>query len=81
MSMRETIAEYNPEAVLWDGMDDAIIGITTNGHAVYETSKIHEILMRDSEMTLDDAIDYAEYNIFGAHVGEFTPIHVVLLHE
>jgi len=79
MSMRESIAEYNEDAILWDGMDDALIGITTNGQAVYETSKIHEVLMRDSGMTLDDAIDYAEYNIFGAHVGDFTPIHVSLL--
>lgn len=79
MSNREMIAEYNPDAILWDGMDDAIIGITTNGQAVYETSKIHRILMMDSEMTLDEAIDYAEYNIFGTHVGEFTPIHVALL--
>lgn len=70
------VSEYNPDAVLWDDLDDAIIGITTNGHAVYDIYKIHEILMSNSDMTLDEAIDYAEYNILCAHVGEFTPIHI-----
>ena len=79
INMREAIADYNPDAILWDGLDDAIIGITTNGQAVYDTAKIHEVLMRESDMTLDEAIEFAEYNIFGTHVGEFTPIHVSIL--
>jgi hypothetical protein len=76
MSKREEVAQYNPDAILWDDLDDAIIGMTTNGQVVYSTHKIHEILMKTSDMTLDDAIDYAEYNIFGGYVGEFTPIHI-----
>lgn len=79
MNKREFIASYNPDAIVWDDMDDAIIGITTDGSAVYDTNRIHEILMENSDMTLDEAIDYAEYNIFCTRVGDFTPIHVSLL--
>ncbi len=79
MITREDIAMYNPDAVMWDGFDEAIIGMTTNGHVVYDISKIHELLMANSDMTLDDAIDYAEYNILCAYVGEFTPVHMTTL--
>lgn len=75
---REIISEYNPDAILWDGLDSAIIGISTNGNVVYDISKIHEILMERHDMELDEAIDYAEYNILCTHVGEFTPIHITL---
>jgi hypothetical protein len=79
MITREDIAMYNPDAIMWDGLDEAIIGMTTNGHVVYDISKIHELLMANSDMTLDEAIDYAEYNILSTHVGEFTPIHMTTL--
>lgn len=78
MTRREFIEEHNPDAIVWDGLDDAIIAVTTNGNAVYDIAKIHEILMKEFKMTLDEAIDYAEYNILCAHVGEFTPIHIAI---
>jgi len=79
MITREDIAMYNPDAVMWDGFDEAIIGMTTNGSVVYDISKIHLLLMANGEMTLDEAIDYAEYNILCAHVGDFTPVHITTL--
>jgi hypothetical protein len=79
MITREDIAMYNPDAIMWDGLDEAIIGMTTNGSVVYDISKIHLLLMASSDMTLDEAIDYAEYNILCAHVGEFTPVHMTTL--
>jgi len=79
MTIRERIAEYNPDAIMWDDLDEAVIGMTTNGHAVYDVNIIHEILMKTTEMTLDEAIDYTEYNILCAHVGEFTPVHITKL--
>jgi len=77
MTIREKVAELNPEAIVWDDLDEAIIGLTTNGQAVYDINIIHEILMSQSEMTLDEAIDYAEYNILSAHMGDFTPVHII----
>lgn len=72
---REQIAEANPDAILWDGCDDALIGFTQNGEAVYSIEKLREIFTGHG-MTDEEAIEWVEYNILGAHVGEYTPIHI-----
>lgn len=80
--MIDKINEYNPDAILWDGLDDAIIGISTNGSVVYDVSKIHQIIFdqwfkNDKQTQMDDVIDYVENNILTAYVGDFTPIHII----
>ena len=54
---REEIAEINPDAILYDGLDEAIIGIaerlTMNTVVAYDKDKTIEILMRD--MTVEDS--------------------------
>lgn len=62
-----------------DGFDKAIIGIDFNytpPKLVYDKQKMIEIMMEDEECTLDDAIDYLEYNTWCAYVGEGTPIYI-----
>ena len=71
--------------ITWDRFNDAIIG--TGGRCgmeevfVYSYDKILDILMTEDEMTEREAIDYIEYNIAGAYVGELTPILVRSLDE
>ena len=71
--------------ITWDRLNDAIIG--TGGRCgmeevfVYSYDKILDILMIEDEMTEREAIDYIEYNIAGAYVGELTPILVRSLDE
>lgn len=84
MTNREKIESYNPEAVLWDGCDDALIGMTNNGVAVYSIGKLQEIFLNQfkesaesDDEALNDAIEWVEYNILGAYVGEHTPIHIM----
>lgn len=72
---REQIAEDNQEAILWDDCDDAIIGITPEGKAVYSIEKLWKIFISEG-MTEEEAIEWVDYNILGAYVGEYTPIHV-----
>jgi hypothetical protein len=78
MTKREWISTFNPDAVLWDDLDDAVIGMTNNGNVAYDVTKIHEIFMSQG-MNLDEAIEFTEYNILGAYVGEFTPVHITLI--
>jgi len=91
---REEIAEYNEEALLLDGFDEAIIGIAERinlGPVVaYDVEKIIEILMKDMEVSEDEldegesiesrkyqmALEYFDYNVKGAWMGEFTPIFI-----
>lgn len=69
-----------PEALLCDGFDDAIIGIAERinlGPVVaYSVEKIIQILMKRDGMEYEDAWDYFSFNIFGAWVGEDTPIFI-----
>jgi hypothetical protein len=82
MDKREFIAQFNPDAIMWDDLDEAIVGLTTNGVVVYDVNKIQEVLYAGwkkdptDDVTMDDVIDYVEYNILGAYVGEFTPVHI-----
>jgi hypothetical protein len=58
-----------------DGFDEAIIGVEERTCVVaYDIDKIIEILMRD--MTEDEAVEYFEFNILGAYVGEKTPVYI-----
>ena len=66
----EDIAEINPDALLCDGFDDAIIGIAERinlGPVVaYSVEKIIEILMKEHDMEYEDALEYYSFNIVGA---------------
>jgi len=55
---REDIAEINPDALVCDGFDEAIIGmaerINLGPVVAYDVDKIIEILMKDMEVEPDD---------------------------
>jgi hypothetical protein len=74
--IRDELSELNPEAVVWDGFDEALIGYGSrcamDTVAIYDYNKMIEILMR--EMLEQDAIEYLEFNIMSAWIGEGTPI-------
>lgn len=78
--IREEIADINPEALLVDGFDEAIIGMAERiglGPVVaYDVDKIVEILVNRDEMTFEEAIEYFDYNIQGAWIGDYTPIFI-----
>ena len=84
--LREDISEINPEALLVDGFDEAIIGmaerINLGPVVAYDIDKIIEILAKDMDSELDEdtktsmAYEYFEFNILGAWVGDNTPIFI-----
>ena len=62
-----------------DGFDDAIIGITqTQGvyKIVYAKDKMIKVLIDRDKMDESEAIEFLEYNTWGAYVGENTPLYV-----
>jgi hypothetical protein len=74
--MLEIIIEnYQDEEILKaDGFDDAVIGIDTDSmRLIYSVQKCIEVLKEDG-MDEIDAVEYFEYNVLGAYVGEKTPI-------
>lgn len=84
MTTRDQIAdmlEENPEALLADGFEDAFIGIARRcsqpSLAVYDYTKGVEILMQRDGMSEEEAVEWMEFNVVGAWVGEHTPIWFV----
>jgi hypothetical protein len=58
-----------------DGFDDAIIGLDTqNLRVIYSKQKMIETLLTD--MSVDDAIEYLDFNTWQTYVGEKTPIYM-----
>jgi hypothetical protein len=134
---RDEIASLSPKAVLWDGLDEAIIGLAKRedfgplviynadgivdikldpsfyngfedddefdsidnwerpsfeGLVAYDVEKAIKILMNDMEVSDDDvedgmtrddaaymmALEYFGYNVSGAFVGDYTPLHLFI---
>lgn len=62
-----------------EGFDDAVLGFIEHDDVyklVYSKKKCIEILMKNDAMSYDDAIEYFEFNVECAYVGEQTPIWV-----
>lgn len=64
-----------------DGLDEAILGCTTLWNVdgdvlVYSVDTIISILMKRDKMSYEEALEFFEFNIQGAYVGEHTPLYV-----
>ena len=80
MKKSEIIGHLAPEAMLADGLDDAIMGLadvfTAEGArsvVAYDKQKVIEILIKRDNM---EAEEFYQYNIAGAYVGEGTPVFI-----
>ena len=73
--LKQTIAEHNPEALFADGHDHAIMGYSSDGRVIYSVDQVVRGLAEDG-MTPDEAIEFFNFNIECAYVGEYTPIYM-----
>jgi hypothetical protein len=77
------VGDINPEAIIYDGYNDAIIGMASRinlGPVVaYDVDKILEILVERDGMTYEEAMEYFDFNIMGGWLGEYTPIFITKL--
>ena len=75
----EAANDYWDDLLIADGLDDAIVGIQEDtGIVFYSREKVMKILMERDGMSELDALEFADYNIFNAYMGEKTP---VFLHD
>lgn len=62
-----------------DGFDEAILGVARRcgqpDLIAYSVTACLEVLMRDGA-TYEEAVDFFEYNVVGAWVGDETPVWV-----
>lgn len=73
----DELRENNQNAIVLNGLDNALIGISERGLAVYEKNLIIDILMTRDSMSYEDAVEFYDYNIAGLG-GENMPVLVDL---
>ena len=77
----DEITDINPEAMLADGFDEAILGMCvqfgSEPVAAYDFNKCVEILMERDGMEREEAIDFINFNVVGAYVGLNTPVFIM----
>ena len=70
------LEELNPGAIMYEGFDDALVGILarcgTEPLALYDRERCIQILMSKG-LTPEDAEDYFCYNVEGCYAGPHTP--------
>ncbi len=73
----EEIASINEEALIADGLGDAIIGYGNkypkNPVVIYDYDKCVDILITQG-MSYHDAVEWMEFNVVCSYMGEGTPI-------
>jgi len=84
--VRDAISEaveehYNESVILADGLEDAFVGVArrfgwTQPVAVYDYRKCIEIFEERDDMSQEQAVEFFEFNVIGAWVGDQTPIFV-----
>lgn len=79
----DELKDYNPEALVIDDFEEAYLGFSTNGTAIYDFYTMLDIvvegILEDEEDWTEDeavteAIQHIETNILSAYVGPYTPI-------
>ena len=83
-SVREYIAEYSPDALFAEGLDDAILGVVERFAmtpvVLYDRDKCIKILM-GQDMTYEEAEEFFDYNVLGSWVGDGTPCFAILIKD
>ena len=78
----ERLDRTEETALTADGFDDCVIGLAYQFNqplVVYSKQKIITQLMKD--MSEEDALEYFDFNIAGAYMGDSTPLFMEDLDE
>jgi hypothetical protein len=77
----EALKEMEENTLLIDGFDEAFLGFSQRINeptlAVYSYDGLVKVCMERDGMEWEEAVEYVDYNIVGAWVGEQTPIIVM----
>jgi hypothetical protein len=68
----------DPDAIVLDGFNDALIGTTSDGRLVYDIGLMRKILIQRNKIEQIDADEYLDYRFFNAFFGTLNPIYVNL---
>ena len=71
----DAICKLNPKAIVLDGLDEAIVGMSESETPIliYSVEQCIVVSMRDNDWDYETASEFLEYNTFGTHYGKFSP--------
>jgi len=79
--IEQALEELEENTLLMDGFDEAFIGWSRRINepllAVYSYDGLIKVCTERDGMSFDEAVEYVDYNVVGAWVGEKTPIIVM----
>ena len=73
----EDLMEQYDGCLMADGFEEALIGFGTrfnNPVTIYDLTKCINILIERDGMSQEEAMEYMDFNVLGAYVGEETPV-------
>ena len=77
---RDFIDEVAEGAIILDGFDDCIVGITeefgANNRILYSVKRMVDKMVSEG-MTEEEAMEFYSFNIIGGYFGEQNPIFLV----
>ena len=77
---KERMSEINPDALLADGFDDALLGVCYQFGQLpvtsYDYNKCIDILIQRDGMSEEEALEYFEFNVLGSYMGPNTPVFI-----
>tara|TARA_R100000808_G_C2146471_1_gene154384 strand:+ start:1169 stop:1447 length:279 start_codon:yes stop_codon:yes gene_type:complete len=83
--INEHYPEMDEDILLADGFEKAFLGIANSycsaPRACYDADKCIEILEKRDGMSHEEAIEFFNFNVSSAYVGEFTPAFMKLAHS
>ena len=76
--IKDILTFENPDAIIHEGMDSALIGIYRDKYdiakAVYSYIKYIEVLVKEKDMTEEEALEYFDHNVITFNVEDHEPI-------
>lgn len=77
-AIKEAIGEANPQAIVFDGLDQALIGVAEQhahgSFAAYSKKKILQCLIEDNQWSEEEAYEWFDFNIGCLSVTNGTPV-------
>jgi len=79
-AIREQLSEENPDAMFADDLDDALVGIARRpgqpALAAYDYTRVVRVFEERDGLSREDAIEWVEFNVVSAWLGENTPVWI-----
>lgn len=70
--------DADPEAIVLEGFDDALIGLSNDGRLIYDLGVMRKILQDRDKMCPIEADEYLDFNVLSTKFGELNPIYITL---